>query len=133
MAITTTTPTWLFNLISVQVLNVNTQSKLIIPTNQLNDAIGLRDGSILGGMADTKVNLSFYTYERDKVSDLTKALSVKIVGEYVKGDKKEIATYKLKSTGFHPHGMKMGAGEKVQTLSLLSIRKNWKWVEPYLK
>ena len=39
MAITTTTPTWLFNLISVQVLNVNTQSKLIIPTNQLNDAI----------------------------------------------------------------------------------------------
>lgn len=59
MAITTTTPTWLFNLISVQVLNVNTQSKLIIPTNQLNDAIGLRDGSILGGMADTKVNLSF--------------------------------------------------------------------------
>jgi hypothetical protein len=102
MAITTTTPTWLFNLISVQVLNVNTQSKLIIPTNQLNDAIGLRDGSILGGMADTKVNLSFYTYERDKVSDLTKALSVKIVGEYVKGDKKEIATYKLKSTGFHP-------------------------------
>lgn len=102
MAITTTTPTWLFNLISVQVLNVNTQSKLIIPTNQLNDAIGLRDGFILGGMADTKVNLSFYTYERDKVSDLTKALSVKIVGEYVKGDKKEIATYKLKSTGFHP-------------------------------
>ena len=27
---------------------------------------------------------------------------MKIVGEYVKGDKKEIATYKLKSTGFHP-------------------------------
>lgn len=36
------------------------------------------------------------------VDDKTKALSVKIVGEYVKGDKKEIATYKLKSTGFHP-------------------------------
>ena len=62
---------------------------------------GLRDGSILGGMSDTNFNLSFYTYERDKVSDLTKALSVKIVGEYVKGDKKVIATLKLKSTGFH--------------------------------
>lgn len=58
---------------------------------------------------------------------------MKIVGEYVKGDKKEIATYKLKSTGFHPTWDEDGAGEKVQTLSLLSIRKNWKWVEPYLK
>lgn len=102
MAITTTTPTWLFNLLSVQVLNVNTQSKLIIPADQLNDALGLQDGSILGGKADTKVELSFYTYEREKVTDLTKALSVKIVGEYVKGDKKETTTYKLKSTGFHP-------------------------------
>lgn len=103
MAIATTTPTWLFNLKTVQVENVNTHSQLIIPVDQLNSKSYLVNGGVVNvEKADTKVNLSFYTYERDKVSDLKEALSVKIVGEYVKGNKIETTTYSLTSTGFHP-------------------------------
>lgn len=98
-----TTPGWLFKLNTVQVVNVNTESELILSEEIKNDLLNKVNTQILSvNKACSTIDLAFYTYERDKAANLSDALTVRLVGEFAEGKTIKTSTYGLSGSYLHP-------------------------------
>ena len=99
-----TTPKWLFSLKTIQILNVNTESNLIISENEKNLLSKLLDSQLKTiNKACSTVEVVLYTYEREKVADLQNALTVNLVGEFALGADIKKYIYKMKGNFLHPY------------------------------
>lgn len=99
-----TTPTWLFNLKTLQVINVNTQSKLILTDTEKNNLLKLVNTQVQEiNKACKTIDVVLYTYEMAKVEDLGKALTVELVGESALGNAIKTSTYRMKGNSLHPY------------------------------
>ncbi|WP_455636360.1 hypothetical protein [Parabacteroides sp.] len=98
------TPKWLFNLKTVQILNVNTESNLIISEDEKNLLSKLLDSQLKTiNKACSTVEIVLYTYEREKADGLQKALIVDLVGEFALGADIKKYIYKMKGNFLHPY------------------------------
>lgn len=89
---------------TIQILNVNTESNLIISENEKNLLSKLLDSQLKTiNKACSTVEVVLYTYEREKVADLQNALTVNLVGEFALGADIKKYIYKMKGNFLHPY------------------------------